>query len=283
MTRPLLVLDGDSLAHRAYHALPRSIVDAAGRPANMIVGFTNMLLGLWDAERPRATLACWDTVGAPTWRHELLPDYQAGRDFPIDLVAQLDRLPELMVAAGVANAKGAGLEADDFLAAAAAAETGHGGQTVVVTSDRDAYQLVSDAVTVVRPIRGVLEVERVGPAAVQERYGVAPGLVPDFIALRGDPSDRIPGARGIGPKKAARLLAAHGSLDGAIAARALGDDPDALRRYRLIATLRADAPIPALPDRLPDWTAASRLVGDWGLGALASRLLAAAAGETRPG
>lgn len=277
--KPLLVLDGDSLAHRAYHALPRSIRDAAGNPANMIVGFANMLLGLWDAERPRATLACWDTVGSTTWRHELLPDYQGGRDFPDDLVAQLDRLPELTAAAGMANAKGAGLEADDFLAAAAAAETARGGRTVVVTSDRDAYQLVDDAVTVVRPLRGVLEVERVGPAEVLERYGVVPALVPDFIALRGDPSDRIPGARGIGPKKAAQLLTAHGSLDGAIASRALGDDPDALRTYRLIATMRADAPIPDLPDRAPDWEAASRLAAAWGLGALASRLAAAAGGD----
>lgn len=274
--RPLLVLDGDSLAHRAYHALPRSIRDAAGHPANMIVGFANMLLGLWEAERPRATLACWDTVGTPTWRHELLPDYQGGRDFPDDLVAQLDRLPELMTAAAVANAKGAGFEADDFLAAAVAAETDRGGQAVVVTSDRDAYQLVSATVTVVRPIRGVLEVERVGPAEVLERYGVAPGLVPDFIALRGDPSDRIPGARGIGPKKAAQLLAAYGSLEGAIASRSLGDDPDALRGYRLIATMRADAPIPDLPDRGPDWAAAGELVERWGLGALAGRLRAAA-------
>jgi len=281
--RPLLVLDGDSLAHRAYHALPRSIRDTAGHPANMIVGFANMLLGLWDAEGPRATLACWDTVGAPTWRHELLPDYQGGRDFPDDLVAALERLPELMAAAGVANAKGAGFEADDFLAAAVAAETSRSGLTVVVTSDRDAYQLVGDAVTVVRPIRGVLEVERVGPAEVLARYGVAPELVPDFIALRGDPSDRIPGARGIGPKKAAQLLAAHGSLDGAIASRALGDDPEVLRSYRLIATMRADAPIPDLPDRVPDWMEASQLVGDWGLAALASRLAAAAAGEPEPG
>lgn len=273
--RPLLVLDGDSLAHRAYHALPRSITDGAGHPANMIVGFANMLLGLWDAERPRTTLACWDTVGVPTWRHELLPDYQGGRDFPDDLVAQLDRLPELATAAGMANAKGAGFEADDFLAAAAAAETSRGGHTVVVTSDRDAYQLVGDTVTVVRPIRGVLEVERVGPAEVLERYGVAPELVPDFIALRGDPSDRIPGVRGIGPKKAAQLLSAHGSLEGAIASRALGDDPDALRSYRLIATMRSDAPIPDLPDRLPAWQSAADLTERWGLGALAGRLRSA--------
>lgn len=273
MTR-LLVLDGDSLAHRAYHALPRSITDAGGRPANMIVGFANMILGLWENERPRTVLACWDTVGVPTWRHELLPDYQGGRDFPDDLVAQLELLPELTAAAGFANAKGAGFEADDFLAAAAREETGRGGRTTVVTSDRDAYQLVSDTVTVVRPIRGVLEVERVGPVEVGERYGVVPDRVPDFIALRGDPSDRIPGARGIGPKKAAAILAEFGSLERALAAGRFPDEDEALRSYRRIATMRADAPIPPLPDRAPDWPAVAALAERWGLGALAGRLRA---------
>jgi DNA polymerase-1 len=270
--RPLLVLDGDSLAHRAYHALPRSIGDGEGRPANMIVGFANMILGLWEMERPRTLLACWDTVGVPTWRHTLLPEYQSGRDFPDDLVAQLERLPELVAAAGLANAKGAGFEADDFLAAAAQAETGRAGRTVVVTSDRDAYQLVSDAVTVVRPIRGVAEVERVDPAGVRERYGVEPAQVPDFIALRGDPSDRIPGARGIGPKKAAEILARFGTLEHALVAGRFPGEGEVLLGYRQIATMQADAPIPLLPDREPDWSAAGALVERWGLGALAGRL-----------
>jgi DNA polymerase-1 len=269
--RPLLVLDGDSLAHRAYHALPRSIGDGEGRPANMIVGFANMILGLWEMERPRTLLACWDTVGVPTWRHTLLPEYQSGRDFPDDLVAQLERLPELVAAAGLANAKGAGFEADDFLAAAAQAETGRAGRTVVVTSDRDAYQLVSDAVTVVRPIRGVAEVERVDPAGVRERYGVEPAQVPDFIALRGDPSDRIPGARGIGPKKAAEILARFGALEHALVAGRFPGEGEVLLGYRQIATMQADAPIPLLPDREPDWSAAGALVERWGLGALAGR------------
>jgi DNA polymerase-1 len=238
----------------------------------MLVGFANMLLGLWQAERPRTVLACWDTVGVPTWRHELLPDYQGGRDFPDDLVAQLERLPALVAAAGFANAKQAGFEADDFLAAAAGAETAHGGTSVVVTSDRDAYQLVSEVVTVVRPVRGVFEVERVGVAEVRERYGIDPSQVPDFIALRGDPSDHIPGARGIGPKKAAVILAEHGALDRALAAGLLADEAAALRDYQRIATMRSDAPTPALPDTQPDWAAAATLVERWGLTALAGRL-----------
>ena len=274
---PLLVIDGDSLAHRAYHSVPSSVRDGAGESANMIVGFANMLVGLWQAERPRTVLACWDTVGVPTWRHELLRDYQGGRDFPDDLVAQLERLPQFVVAAGFANAKGAGFEADDFLAAGVGVEAARGGTAVVVTSDRDAYQLVSDTVTVVRPLRGVFEVERVGPDEVRERYGVAPAQVPDFIALRGDPSDRIPGARGIGPKKAAAILAAHGSLDGALVAGLLAGEATALRDYRRVATMRADAPIPPLPDAPPDWSAAAALVERWGLNALARRLTDAGA------
>jgi DNA polymerase I len=271
---PLLVLDGDSLAHRSYHALPRSIRDARGRPANMVVGFADTVVTLWGAERPRTVLACWDTVGAPTWRHELLPGYQGGRDFPDDLVAQLELLPELVAAAGFANAKGAGLEADDFLAASVAAETGGGGEAVVITSDRDAYQLVCERVTVVRPLRGASLVERVGPEEVVERYGVRPDQVTDFIALRGDPSDRIPGARGIGPKKAAQILAAHGSLEAALAAGMFPTEADDLRRYRHIATMRADALIPDLPDTPPDWAAAAALVRGWGLAGVADRLAA---------
>ncbi len=270
--RPLLVLDCDSLAHRAYHAVPRTVRDAAGQPANMIVGFANMLLGLWRVERPRTVLACWDTVGVPPWRHALLPEYQGGRDFPDDLVAQLERLPELVATAGFPNAKQAGFEADDFLAAASAAESAADGTAVVVTSDRDAYQLVTDAVTIVRPVKGVFEVERIGPADVRDRYGVDPHQVPDFIALRGDPSDRIPGARGIGPKKAALLLEAHDSLDGVLAVGLLTDQADALRDYLRIARMRTDAPVPPLADVTPDWTAAGTLAAEWGLEALAQRL-----------
>ena len=238
----------------------------------MIVGFANMLLGLWQVERPRTVLACWDTVGVPTWRHELLPEYQGGRDFPADLVAQLERLPVLVAAAGFANAKQAGFEADDFLAAAAGAETARGGTSVLVTSDRDAYQLVSDVVTVVRPIKGVFEVERVGVAEVRERYGIDPSQVPDFIALRGDPSDRIPGARGIGPKKAAAILTTHGTLNRALAAGLLADEASALRDYGRVATMRADAPIPACPDVGADWSRAAELADGWGLSGLARRL-----------
>src|SRR5207344_1776139 len=115
---PLLAIDGDSLAHRAYHALPRSIRGADGMPGNMIVGFTNMVASVWDVERPRTVFVGFDSIGSPTYRNELLPEYQSGRDFPPELTGQLDRLPELVEALGFSWAKAPGYEADDFLAAA---------------------------------------------------------------------------------------------------------------------------------------------------------------------
>ncbi len=126
LVKPLLAVDGDSLAHRAYHALPSSIRDAEGNQANMIVGFANMLVTVWENERPRAVFVGWDTIGIPTYRHELLEGYQSGRDFPPELTSQLDRLPELCEALGFPWAKEAGFEADDFLAAAVLAEESAG-------------------------------------------------------------------------------------------------------------------------------------------------------------
>ena len=238
----------------------------------MIVGFANMLVSLWEAEQPRAVFVGFDTVGEPTYRHELLPSYQSGRDFPQELTDQLDRLPELVSAFGFLWAKRAGFEADDFVAAAAAAEEAHGGRTLVVTSDRDMFQLASEHATILLPRRGVSEVERVGPAEVRERYGIDPEQVPDFIALRGDPSDRIPGAPGVGPGRAASLLRKHGTLEAALAEGGFPSRADDLRRYREIATLRRAAPIPELPDAEPNWAGAAGLAEQWGLNALAKRL-----------
>jgi len=238
----------------------------------MIVGFANMLVSLWEAERPRAVFVGFDTLGEPTYRHELLPSYQSGRDFPPELTRQLDRLPELVSAFGFRWGKRAGFEADDFVAAAAAAEEARGGSVLVVTSDRDMFQLASRRTTILLPRRGVSELERVGPAEVRERYGVEPEQVPDFIALRGDSSDRIPGAPGVGPARAASLLCAHGTLEAALAEGGFPSLADELRSYREIATLRRDAPVPELPDLVPDWAGAADLTERWGLGALAKRL-----------
>src|SRR5213079_1641903 len=173
------------------------------RPAGALVGFANMLLRLWEEERPRAVLVAWDTLEVPTYRHEAFAGYQAGRVFDDELLEQLALLPQLVEAFGFAYAKAPGYEADDFLAAAVAAEEKRRGTAVVATSDRDSFQLASERTTIIQPVRGVSELARIGPAEVRERYGVEPGQVVDFIALRGDPSDRLPGAPGVGPKKAA--------------------------------------------------------------------------------
>src|SRR3982750_3373303 len=133
--KPLLAVDGDSFAHRAFHALPRSFRRDDGGPANTLIGFMSMLLRLWQAEAPRAVIVGWDTLFVPTYRNELFAGYQGGRVFDDELVDQLDILPELVRSFGFAAAKGAGYEADDFLAAAVAHEEKQGGLTVVVTSD----------------------------------------------------------------------------------------------------------------------------------------------------
>ena len=276
MTRPLLVVDGDSFAHRAYHALPKQIRRAEGRPGNALVGFANMMIRLWEAEKPRAVFVGWDTLTSPTYRLEAFPAYQSGRVFDEELLEQLDLLPELCDALGFARAKAPGYEADDFLAAAVASEEAHGGKTLVATSDRDAFQLVSERTTVLQPTRGVSEIARVGPAEVHERYGVDPAQVPDFIALRGDPSDKLPGARGVGPKKAAEILHEYGTLEDALAAGRFATEADDLRLFRRIAAMDSAAPIPELPDAEPTWPAAAALASGWGLGQLAGRLEALA-------
>jgi DNA polymerase-1 len=269
---PLLAIDGDSLAHRAFHALPKSIRDAEGRPGNMIVGFTNMVVSLWESEQPRAVFAGFDSIGFPTYRHELLPGYQSGRDFPPELTSQLDRLPELVESFGFAQSKVAGYEADDFLAAAVRAEEADGGTVLVVTSDRDMTQLASDRTTLLMPRRGVSDLARVGPDEVRERFGVEPEQIPDFIALRGDTSDKIPGAPGVGPGRAAALLQKWGTLEAALEAGGFPTLADRLREYAQITRLQADAPVPPFPDMQPDWAGAAARLEAWGHGGLAKRI-----------
>jgi DNA polymerase-1 len=276
MTAPLLVVDGDSFAHRAFHALPRSIRRADGSPGNLLTGLVSMLLRLSEAAEPRAVFVGWDTLFVPTYRHEALSGYQAGREFDPELLEQLDLAPGLLEAAGIVCAKAAGYEADDFLAAAVSSERTRKGRSLVATSDRDAFQLAADDVTILQPVRGVSELARIDPAGVRERYGVEPAQVPDFIALRGDPSDKIPGARGVGAKTAAALLEQYGSLDAMLADGRFSQEADALRLYRSIATLDPTAPIPVLPDRQPDWRAGAAAADALGLGRLAGRLEEAA-------
>ncbi len=283
----LLAIDGDSFAHRAYHALPKSI------RLNAVVGFTNMLVRLWQAERPDAVLVAWDTLSVPTYRHEAFEPYQSGRVFEESILEQLEILPEVVAAFGFLVAKAPGYEADDFLAAAAREWPG---DVLVATSDRDAFQLASERVTILQPQaasaarkagdarpktpgrqrrprgRGVSELSRIGPAEVRERYGVDPEQVTDLIALRGDPSDKLPGARGIGPKKAADLLAQYGSLEAALADGRFAAEAEDLRLFRRIATMDAFAPLPPLAATSPAWAEASSFLERLGLGGVAKRV-----------
>lgn len=181
MNRPLLVIDGDSFAHRSFYGLPKSIRRKSNLGGGAIVGFANFLLRLHAAENPRAVLVGWDTLDVPTYRQTLFPAYQSGRQFDAELVEQLEVLPRFVAACGFANAKAAGYEADDFLAAAAAREERSGGYAIVASGDRDAFQLASDRTTVLHPVRAG-DMARIGPVEVRQRYGVDPKQVPDFIA-----------------------------------------------------------------------------------------------------
>ena len=271
MTRPLLVVDGDSFAHRAFHALPKTIRRKDDRGGGAIVGFANFLIRLVEEERPRAVLVGWDTLDAPTFRQLLFPPYQGGRDYDPELVDQLAMLPEFVRTCGFAAAKAPGFEADDFLAAAAAGEERIGGTVLVASGDRDAFQLASARTTILHPVKAG-EMARIGAAEVRERYGVDPAQVPDFIALRGDPSDKIPGARGVGAKRAAALLGQVRFLEQLLDDGKFPEQADDLRLYKKLATMDPAAPLPAITDQTPRWDKAAALAHAWELGRLASRL-----------
>jgi DNA polymerase I len=271
VNRPLLVIDGDSFAHRAYHGVPKSVRRRGNKGGGAILGFANFLLRLYAQEEPRAVLVGWDTLDAPTYRHRALATYQSGRLFDAELLDQLDVLPQFVAACGFAFAKAPGYEADDFLAAAVAQEERRGGTAIVASGDRDAFQLASDKTTILQPVRAG-EMARIGPAEVSERYGVEPRQVPDFIAIRGDPSDKIPGLTGVGPKGAANLLRRYGSLEAALAQGSFAAQAENLRLYRSIATMDALAPLPPLDDQTPTWDAAAALAREWELNQLTDRL-----------
>src|SRR5262249_10574782 len=253
----------------------------AGQPTGAILGFANFLLRLTRSEQPRAILVCWDTLDAPTYRHEKFPAYQSGRKFDDELLAQLAMLPQFVAACGFANATSPGYEADDFVAAAAAAEERRGGTALIASGDRDMFQLASARTTILYPVRAG-EMARIGPAEVRERYGVDPQQVPDFIALRGDPSDRLPGAPGLGADGAAALLRKYGTLDAVLSAGRFAAFADRLRLFRSIATMDRGAPLPSLPSQRPTWEKAAALAREWELNQLAGRLEELARADPAP-
>jgi 5'-3' exonuclease len=277
---PLLAIDGPFVLYRSFFALPESITDGDGHPVNALLGAVNLILRIAVETRPRVIVVCWGAEAAH-YRTELYPDYHAARPpVPEALQWQFDRAPALVEAFGWTSLGSDDLEADDLLGALALAESERGGRALVMTGDRDMYQCASDSVSVVFLAQGKQGFDAVDPAEVQRRYGITPGLVPDFIALRGDPSDGLPGAPGIGAKTAADLLVRHGSLEGAITnadgerprvAAALTEHADALRAFREIATLRPPA-VDLPEDRETDLTGGERAVRAYSMNRLAERL-----------
>lgn len=268
--RPLLVVDGDNLAHRAYHSTPKSVIGRDGFPVNAITGFFSMLSRIWVSESPRAVFVAWDSLGSDTYRNSLWPPYQTGRVFEPEIVQQLNSLPELCSLFSMGVGKHEGFEADDLLATAALTEVSDGGTALLLTSDRDAYQLVSPSITVISQRKGTRDLDRIGPAEVVQRLGVLPEQVPDFKALAGDPSDKIPGIRGIGPKTAASLLLSHGSLDQVVSGWQ-AEDVKAVLLFREVVRMQFDAPV-SLPQQNVNWVAGAAALRGLGATSLADRL-----------
>lgn len=219
------------------------MVDGDGHPINALAGFLGMLARVYAEEKARGIFVAWDTLGHKTYRDELWPSYQGGRVFDREIVVQLRVLPAFCHEFGCAVGKEGGYEADDLMASAALAEVAQGGTCLLYTSDKDSYQLVCDEITVISPQRGTRELARIGTREVVERLGVLPIQVPDFKALSGDASDKIPGVRGIGPKAASSLLLKHGTLDQVVEALGNPEWADLARMFREVATMRPNAKV----------------------------------------
>ncbi len=307
MPAALLIADVPWLLYRSFFALPKSIVDGQGRPVNALLGTVNAILALVDvrppARSPRGIVACMGAEQA-AYRVQLYPAYHAHRDpMPRELAVQWEQAPALLASLAWSVGTSEDLEADDVMFSFARSEEEAGGRALLLTGDRDLFAAVSDRVAVLEQRRGGEQAE-IGPQQVRERYGVPPELVPDFIALRGDPSDGLPGAPGIGAKTAAELLRAHGSLEAVLRAAGASSGPSAssgassgggaaavraasvmrpriaaalreeavqLETFKRIATLqRIDVTRPA--DRDTDFASGARAAREMGMRRLADRL-----------
>lgn len=221
MAGPLIAVDAPSLMYRSFFALPKSIRGADGKPVNALLGTANALLAAWRERRPRALVCCWGAEDAK-YRVKLYPRYHADRPpMPPALARQWKMAPDFFESFGWPSLDAGRLEADDLIGSLVAAEEKAGGRTLIFSGDRDMFQCVSGKTKQLYPARG--GVELIGVKDVRERAGVRPAWIPDLIALRGDPSDGIPGARGVGEKGAVELLGRYKTLDGVIAA---AGDPD---------------------------------------------------------
>src|SRR5262245_35344337 len=282
MAAPLLVVDAPSLLYRAWFALPDSIRGVEGMPVNALLGSTNAILRVVADRASRAVAIC-SGAEAARYRVGLYRGYHADRPpVPEGLAWQIAQSPALFEALGWTLAATPELEADDLLHSFALTEVEAGGSALLMTGDRDMFQCAAPDVSVLYLKTGVRGFELMGPEEVEARYGVPPALVPDFIALRGDPSDGLPGARGIGEKTATELLRRHGSLEGAIAGAlrersprvrgALRDDADTLRAFKDIATLRRASGVRRPRDRPTDYASGAKAARALGMRRLADRL-----------
>jgi DNA polymerase-1 len=277
---PLLLVDAPACLYRAFFALPDSITDAEGNPVNALLGSVNQVLWCADKYSPRAVVLCFGAEAA-VYRKQAYPAYHAQRpDMPGALEWQWARAGDFYSALGWSVVSHETLEADDLLGSFADVETAAGGTTLILTGDRDMFQCASESVTVLLQRARQEGPDEVGPEQVREIYGITPAQVPDFIALRGDPSDGLPGAKGIGAKTAADLLQRKGDLEhvilGAIrekpsVRKALIEQAAELRTFRDIATLRT-ASVERPPDAPTDRAGGAAAADRYGMGRLARRL-----------
>jgi len=258
--RKLLLLDGHSLAYRAFFALPvENFSTTTGQPTNAVYGFTAMLINVLRDEQPTHIAVAFDR-GEPTFRHEQYVEYKANRrETPADFRSQLSLIFEVLDALGIARLSVAGYEADDIIATLATQAEADGMSVLIVTGDRDALQLVDDSITVLMTRRGISDMTRFTPAAVTEKYGLTPAQYPDFAALRGDPSDNLPSIPGVGEKTASRWVVEFGSLAQLVdrVAEVKGKAGDSLRehladvlRNRQLTELARDVAVGAAPHEL---------------------------------
>ena len=292
----LMLVDAAGLYFRAFHGIPTSVTAPDGRPVNAVRGFLDMTATLLTRRRPSRFAACLDFSWRPDFRVALLPSYKAhrvaddgGEAVPEQLVAQVPVLFDVLDALGLARCGAHGFEADDIIGTLAARDPG---DVEVVTGDRDLLCTVTDRVSVLYVGRGVAKLEVLGPAEVLARYGVPAANYADFAALRGDPSDGLPGVQGVGERTAAALVSRFGGLEDILAAAAAGDDgfpagararilaaADYLPRAAAVVRVRTDVTLPTLADELPltvaDPAGLVRLSDEFGLSSSVNRLLTA--------
>ena len=287
MAAPLLVVDTPSLLVRAFYALPSSIKGPDGKPVNALLGAANLILREVERHGPRAVVLCSGPDAAP-YRTELYPAYHADREaaFPDELGPQWEDAGAFFEAFGWTVAETDDYEADDLLGSYAEKETKADGRTLIMTGDRDMFQCASQSVKVLYVSTGGKQGgELIGPAEVKRRYGIPPKLVPDFIALRGDPSDGLPGAKGVGEKGAAELLRKHGSLEAILdnafreprpkLRQTLTEQRDELLAFKEIATLRK-VKVGRPRSKRTDYRSAAKAARERGMNRLAERLEKAA-------